>query len=151
FDNNQEMIECCACVLTPNELASASVQTQLTGGAGHIPLTGITPSAGVIKVVLTSPNRNAPTASTCDPTNNGPGLATANTNLGSAYATHTQNVSTTAAGPSNPLGPFAVTETTVEGQPLSEFEAQFLPQACGFVRYLGSGRAGTCACTAPGL
>src|ERR1041385_5684354 len=40
FNNNQEMINCCACAMTTNELASASVQTQLTGGAGHIPLTG---------------------------------------------------------------------------------------------------------------
>jgi len=73
----------------------------------------------------------------------------------------------TANGPRGLLGPFTVTETNLEGQPLSgltrvlatdfealvlpDGEAQFLPQSCGFVRYLGSGRAGTCACTAPGL
>jgi len=161
FDNNQEMIECCSCVLTPNELASASVQTQLTSGVASIPLTGITPSAGVIKIVLTQPSA---AVTSCDPGSTGPGLATANTNLGSAYATHAQNVSTTAAGPSNPLGPFTVTETPLEAQPLTgivgagtatpsvrDGEAGFLQLTCGFVRYLGSGRAGTCACTAPGL
>ena len=153
FDNNQEMIECCACLLTPNELASASVQTQLTGGAGHVPLTGISPQAGVLKVVLTQPN--AASGGGCDPTNSGKGLGTADTTLGAAYMSHVQNSST------NPLAAtYSITETTVQAFPLSGLyvdaartgdEGHFLPQACGFVKYLGSGRVGTCGCSAPGF
>jgi hypothetical protein len=33
FDNNQEMVACCACRLTPNELSSAAVGAQLTNHA----------------------------------------------------------------------------------------------------------------------
>ena len=58
FDNNQEMIACCACRLTPDELSSAAVGAQLTNHA----LTGTAPVAGVVKLVFSLPaSFNGPT------------------------------------------------------------------------------------------
>ena len=58
FDNNQEMIACCACRLTPDELSSAAVGAQLTNHA----LTGTAPVAGVVKLVFSLPaTYNGPT------------------------------------------------------------------------------------------
>jgi len=58
FDNNQEMVSCCACGLTPDELSSAAVGAQLTNHA----LTGTAPVAGVVKLVFTLPaSFNGPT------------------------------------------------------------------------------------------
>ena len=51
FDNNQEMIACCAEQITPNELDSAAVGTQLTAN----PLTSVVPAAGVFKIITTAP------------------------------------------------------------------------------------------------
>jgi hypothetical protein len=42
-----------------------------------------------------------------------------------------------------------VTETEKLPSPLSADEASFLPTACSFALYLGSGK-GTCACLSPG-
>jgi hypothetical protein len=138
FDNAQEMISCCACRLTPNELASASVGTQLTNN----PVTAVVPAAGVIKIVSTLAD------SSCDPTapfqSEAPGLV--------GFATHLQNTG----------GVTTVTETLIPhailggdtiglGSPvISGSEAEFLPTACTFALYLGSGK-GTCSCSVPGL
>jgi hypothetical protein len=52
FDNNQELTECCACVISPDGLLSESVQNQLTAAS----ITGIKPKAGVIKVISSASN-----------------------------------------------------------------------------------------------
>ena len=51
FDTAQEMSECCSCLLTPDGLRTLSVNVDLTSN----PLTGVTLSSGVIKVVSTRP------------------------------------------------------------------------------------------------
>ncbi len=134
FDNNQEMISCCACRLTPDELSSAEVGAQLTNHA----LTGTAPVAGVVKLLFTLPNAA-----------NGPTGCRAETLVGAladssaaVFGTHLQ-----AEPPSSPSSLF-VTETEKLPQALSAAEYAFLPNACSFVRYLGSGAPGTCSCTA---
>jgi hypothetical protein len=131
FDNNQEMIACCACRLTPNELSSAAVGAQLTNHA----LTGTAPVAGVVKIVFT-------TAGTSCKAETAVLGGVAVTGLAAVFGTHLQ-----AEPPSSPTSLF-VTETGKTPQILGPDEALFLPQACSFVRYLGSGNPGTCSCTA---
>ena len=127
FDNNQEMIACCAQRITPNELDSASVGNQLTNN----PVTSVVPWAGVIKIVLT------PAGSTTCNASSFPDGASAS--LGVAFATHLQVTG----------GATFVTETGLSPANLSSYEAGFLPQACSFAKYLGSGK-GTCTSSTPG-
>jgi hypothetical protein len=127
FDNTQEMATCCACRITPDEYASARVGTQLTNNS----LTGVIPAFGVIKVVTT------PAAGTCSPT---APLTGASTDLAQVFGTHLQVTG----------GATFVTETEKLSSPLSAAAAGFLPQACSFVRYLGSG-FGVCSCGTPGI
>jgi hypothetical protein len=129
FDNNQEMIACCGCILTPNELATASVGTQLTNN----PVTSVVPTAGVIKILTT------PTTTSCDPRTQ-PG--TPSTDYAQVFGTHLQVTGT-------PPATF-VTETQKLSSPLSAIEYGFLQTACSFAQYLGSGK-GTCSCSVPGL
>ena len=124
FDNNQEMIACCSCRTTPNELASASIGTQLTNN----PVTSVVPTYGVIKVINSIP------AGGCNPTAVGQ-----LTDSIVGFQTHLQ-----ATG-----GATFVTETNVPGATLSAAEFGFLQTACSFAHYLGSGK-GTCSCTVPG-
>ncbi len=60
FDPQQELTECCECLLTPDGLRTLSVNSDLTAN----PLTGVTLATGLIKVVSTSgtnPARLTPT------------------------------------------------------------------------------------------
>jgi len=121
FDPDQEMIACCAESLTPNELDAAYVGKDLTFNT----LTTYIPPSGVVKIVLTPP----PTGG-CDAT---APLTGADATLGAVWGTHLQ-----VPGPA-----LFVTETEKQARTLSAGEAAFLPQACSFVLYLGSGK-GTC-------
>jgi len=142
FDPDQEMQSCCAELLTPNELDSAFVGVQLTGinpgfcipgapACAGLPatLTGVAPSSGVIKIVLTPD----PTGAACDPRN---ALTGADATEGVVFGTHLQTTG----------GFVFVTETEKLSSTLSASEATFLPQTCSFVVYLGSGR-GQCYST----
>ncbi|MGA8763023.1 MAG: hypothetical protein WB562_09180 [Candidatus Sulfotelmatobacter sp.] len=72
FDPNQELTECCTCVLTPDGLRTLSVNKDLTG---H-PLTGVILTTGLIKMVSST----GPSASKLFPT---PGIR--------SWGTHIQN------------------------------------------------------------
>jgi hypothetical protein len=50
FDPNQELTECCECLLTPDGLRTLSVDTNLTSN----PLTGVLLKGGLIKLVSTT-------------------------------------------------------------------------------------------------
>jgi hypothetical protein len=121
FDQQQEMLECCACKLTANDLMTLSVNNNLMQN----PLTGFpAPDTGAIKIV-------SDYKSTCDPTTlNNPRYQLV------AWATHIQQPVT---------GTFVTTETAFTPGQLSYQEQNFLPLACAFVRFLGSGK-GTCSC-----
>lgn len=143
FNADQVIQACCQCVLKPNELAVARVSADLTSST----LTGDVPSAGVVKIVLypvgpQGPASSLVTATACDaaqspmPTTGPVGVVPVAA-LGAVFGTHLQV---------EPTGT-AVTETEKLPRVLSSEEAAFLPNACSFIRYLGSGR-GTCRCTA---
>jgi hypothetical protein len=135
FDNNQEMISCCACRLTPNELSSTAVGAQLTNHA----LTGTAPVAGVVKIIFTQPQAGVPGGCRAETAIIGAGTIA---DSAAVFGTHLQ------AEPPASTTSLLVTETEKLPQVLSAFEAGFLPNACSFVRYLGSGAPGTCSCTA---
>ena len=132
YDANQELSECCGCVVTHNGLLKLSVRRNLTSN----PLTGVVPFSGTIKVVSASPN-NTP----CDPTGN----VTPKPNL-RVWATHIQN--------GERFGTFPLvwptTETESLDSTLSAAELSALQAQCSFINVLGSG-AGVCSCGSGGL
>jgi hypothetical protein len=118
FDSNQELTECCACLLSPDGLRTLSVNTDLTSN----PLTGVTLSTGLIKIVSTTGANLATVAAHLTPT---PAVR--------AWATHIQN--------SN----FSVTETASQDATLSAAEAARLDNQCFALLLDGSGH-GICTC-----
>ena len=133
FDANQEMVACCSCRVTPNGLLSISVANSLTNN----PVTSVVPVSGDIKIISTQ----AQGTRTCTPlTYNGgirPSLV--------GWASHIETSGGTAAGTfisvADLLGWAEVPAATGD----NASEVDFLPQACQFARYLGSGK-GTCGC-----
>jgi hypothetical protein len=123
FDNDQQLSECCGCLVTPDGLRTLSVGHNLTNN----PLTGVVSNNGVVKIVSAFPN-NSP----CDPTS-GFKLAPAIR----AWASHVQNKVGTA---------YPITETPFTNADLSEQELSFnLIEQCSFAQRLGSGHA-VCSC-----
>jgi hypothetical protein len=123
FDNDQQLSECCGCLVTPDGLRTLSVGHNLTNN----PLTGVVSNNGVIKIVSALPN-NSP----CDPTT---GFETVPTIR--AWASHIQNKVGTA---------YPETETPFTNADLSQQELSFnLIEQCSFAQRLGSGHA-ICSC-----
>jgi len=120
FDPMQEMSECCSCLLTPDGLRTLSVNADLTSN----PLTGVTLTTGVVKIVSTWPL----SGSTCPlPTTVNPLAALR------SWATHIQN--------SN----FAITETSSQDATLGSVEIARLGKQCSSIKLVGSGK-GVCSC-----
>ena len=125
-------VSCCSCRLTPNELASASVGTQLTNNT----VTSVVPTFGVVKILVKDAYK------TCDPTAGADINDSLSLERGAGvvgFATHLQVTG----------GATFVTETNIPTASLGWDEREFLPTACAFAHYLGSGK-GTCSCTVPG-
>ncbi len=122
FDQDQQLSECCGCLVSPNGLRTLSVNTDLTGN----PLTGVKSANGVVKIVPAY----VPSNSLCDPT----AIAPKGTLV--AWSTHIQQQSTSS---------FAVTETTFQLGPLGDQELVALQSQCAFASTLGSGQ-GICSC-----
>ncbi len=123
FDPNQELSECCGCLNTPDGLATLSINTNVTGN----PLTGVTLSTGVIKVLSVSPIANA-----CPL----PGQTTGSDVIEPAiraWTTHIQN------------GNYAETETASVDATLSAAEVVRLRNECYAIVLDGSKR-GICTC-----
>jgi hypothetical protein len=119
FDPYQELSECCSCFVSPDGLRTLSVNTDLTGN----PLTGVTLSTGVVKVVSTPP-----VAGLCPlPTRLNPTAAVR------SWGTHIQN--------SN----FSITETASQDATLSATEVVRLEVQCFAIQLDGSGK-GVCSC-----
>jgi hypothetical protein len=125
FTADQEMIECCAVRITPNELFQGN-----TPGGTINPLTAVIPTSGVVKLVAVPPPSGG-----CDPRVS---TTTPDARLVTIASTHLNW---------EPYGLF-VTETQLQPSPLSAAEEGFLQTACSFVLYLGSGR-GNCLTGAP--
>jgi hypothetical protein len=125
FDNDQQLSECCGCLVTPNGLRTLSVSKDLT----HNPLTGVVSNNGVIKIVSELPNR----LFLCDPTTE---VAEAVAEV-RAWASHVQNK----VGVAYPISETAFTDATLSQE---EFTFNLIEQ-CSFARRLGSGHA-VCSC-----
>jgi len=120
FDANQEMSECCARRLTPNELFQGSI----TRGTSN-PVNGVVPSSGVVKIVFVPA-----TTAGCNPT---AFVGTPDASLAAVSKPNLQVVG----------GVTFVTETTLPQLTLSAVEAESLQDTCFFVLELGSGK-GNC-------
>ena len=122
FDNDQQMSECCGCLVTPDDLRTLSVGKDLTNN----PLTGVVSNNGVIEIISALPN-NSP----CEP---GSGMDPEPTLR--AWATHIQNKVGSA---------YPISETAFSDAGLSYPEFLNLEEDCSFVERLGSGH-GICSC-----
>jgi hypothetical protein len=119
FDQDQELSECCSCLITPNGLQTLSINSNLTNN----PLTGVTLATGSISIVSTKTvGGTCPLPTTLSPT---AGLR--------SWGTHIQN--------SN----FAVTETEFIDSTFSAAEQGVLQNDCYAVQLIGSGK-GVCSC-----
>lgn len=136
FDPEQEMSECCACELTPDNLQTFSVDSDLTSN----PLTGVTLTTGAIKILSVGPAPVTGTAASTAKTN-GSALTVRSSVFViepaiRAWTTHIQN--------SN----FAETETASQDATLSAAEAGRLGAECSSILLDGSGH-GICSCGQP--
>jgi hypothetical protein len=142
FDQTQEMLACCSCEFTPNEVISTGVK-ELTANT----LTGGIPALGAVKIIL-RPVGSVPDGaatedlamlgvSTCQGSEAQPlgGRIFSAAGLAAAWGQHLVV---------EPTGT-AVTETEKIPRILSDYEAYFLPTTCAFAQYLGTGR-GVCKC-----
>jgi len=122
FDQYQELSECCSCLVTPNGLATFSINKNLTAN----PLTGVKLETGTIRIVATT--AKVVSGNTCvQPTNLNP------TPTVRAWSTHIQNST------------FAETETASQDATFSAGEQNQLQNECYAVSLVGSG-AGICSC-----
>jgi len=122
FDNDQQLSECCGCLVTPDGLRTLSVSHDLTSN----PLTGVVSNNGVIKIVSANPELP------CNPAIEFPLQPTLR-----EWASHVENKVGTA---------YPITETEFSSAALSEQEFLFnLVEQCSFAQRLGSGHA-VCSC-----
>jgi hypothetical protein len=122
FDPNQELSECCSCLVTPDGLLSLNVHNALLSN----PLTGVDLVTGAIKIVSAATTGGAcPLPTAPKPTS---GVR--------AWATHIQ-------------GDDVLTETDFLDSGLSAVELGRLAAQCSAVQLVGSGK-GVCDCRNPG-
>jgi hypothetical protein len=124
FDSNQEMSECCGCLLTPDGLRTLSIDSNLTNN----PFNGVTLATGVIKILsVTTVNNTCPF----------PGTSKTEQFYTSggvrSWGTHIQN--------SN----FTITETASQDATLSVTENVRFYDGCVAIGLVGSG-TGVCSC-----
>src|SRR5271166_6629304 len=122
FDQDQQMAECCGCLISPDGLRTFSLQKDFLSN----PLTGTSPVAGSVMIVPADPSSNP----SCNAASITPwGLAV-------AWTTHLQNAQTNQP---------ATTEERLSFTPLSSTLSSALQAQCNFVQQLGSGH-GICGC-----
>ena len=114
---DQQLTECCGCLVTADGLVTISVNDNLTSN----PLSGALPVSGAIKIVS-----SLPTITGCNPVMPSPAAGLR------AWATHIQNND-------------SVTETAFLDATLSAKELSGLSSACHTAIVEGSG-AGVCSC-----
>src|SRR5579862_5146566 len=146
FDDDQEMGECCGCPITPNELLSFAVETQLANNFQQaIPDNG----SGTIVVVgsaINAPVGCNPANATCEQLAEGPGIpgcdptvpaiTAGDTNLDGSI-THNQIIS----------GQAGLTEIPLFDQGAGDpVENAYLVNECGAIAGNASHRAGFCHC-----
>jgi hypothetical protein len=131
FAPDEQEISCCTCQVTPDGLASLSVKNSLINNT----LTGVIPTAVVIKLIATTGSCNAAAPG---------GLVTGL----SAWGTTLHALPVT---PGSPATTYGVTETPFTPSTLSPAEFERATSLCGFIQTDGSG-AGICGgCSTGGL
>jgi hypothetical protein len=120
FDTRQEMTECCACSLSPDDLRTLSVNQDLT----NHPATGVIPRAGVVEIISAEPASDQ----TCNASNLPAGGELA------AWSTHIQILA---------ADTFSTTEAPFEVVGLSGTHLSTLQSECGF---LMTNTPGMCTC-----
>lgn len=129
FNNDEEMVECCSCTVTPDGYLDLDVNSDLTGN----PLTVPAPHRGIIKVVGSIPGYGNP-AEAYTYTGTYQGIR--------GWMTQVQNGATT--------GSYSLTQSDLKDSCLSLTELfDALQETCKFVVSLGSG-AGVCSCNDAG-
>ena len=122
FNSDQQLAECCGCILSRNALRTLSLRKDLVSNS----LTGTTLKSGSVVVVTSKLNINQ----SCDASV----LAPSGTGL--AWATHLQ---------ANKDGESVATETPFSSVALGESELNGLQSQCSYIRQLG-GTQGSCSC-----
>ena len=122
LDQNQQLTECCGCVVSADGLRTLSWQNDLLGN----PLTGVKSTSGTVHIVAADYASN-PTcnASVISPSGS---LVSWSTNLAAAGN-----------------GRYAVQEASATSSPLTDAQIFALQAQCNFVQVLGSGY-GICTC-----
>ena len=145
FDANEELQSCCACLVTPNGLASLSAQainsTSLTGGGT---------TSLVVKLLAWSTtagaSSTAPPGTPAPPTSNACNPATPGIFAAGMHAWGTTLHALPAGGPST----YTVTETEFSPASLSAAEFAHITQSCEFNQINGSAQSGQCKGCASG-
>jgi len=135
FDPAEEMVSCCACLITPNALVSLSVQGDLISNT----LSPATPTSVVIKFIATDAGHD--NLSICSP-----GSVTS-----SQLASGLRGWSTTLHALPGTSGAYGLTEVDFQQSRLSGPELSHLTQFCGFIYSNGSGFGICKSCRANGL
>jgi len=126
LNNDQQVVECCGCPLTPDSERTITININLLGNPDN---PGLVTNDGVIKTI------SANAANGCDPT--GDRVPLKPTPALRLWATHIQN---------EPVAPaFTETEEEFETAPLSSNELLNLENQCSAIFTSGSG-PGVCAC-----
>jgi uncharacterized protein YjdB len=120
FDSNQEMNECCGCLISDSGLLTLSLTNDLTANT----LTGKKPVAGSVETVSSTPSGGQCNAGAVTPQ----GMI-----LG--WETNVQAASTS----------YQITEAPWAYAPLATTEMQVLQTECSMIQTLGSGQ-GICTC-----
>jgi hypothetical protein len=122
FDQDQQLSECCGCLVSRDGLLTLSVNRDLTSN----PLIGVKLKTGVLQIVPSDASPNT----ACDPTAIAPNASLA------AWSTNIQKQSNSS---------FAITETPFQLGPLGDGELAALQSQCSSISTLGSGQ-GVCSC-----
>lgn len=122
FDKDQQMSECCGCLVSQDSLLTLSLRKNLLSN----PLTGVASTAGTVMVV--------PAAQSASGNCNASSLTPAGTLL--AWSTRL---------PVSQSGSSVATEDPFSGSPLTAASAAAVQAQCSFVQQLGSGQ-GICGC-----
>jgi hypothetical protein len=121
FSHDQQMAECCGCLVSPEGLRSLSLRHDLLSN----PLTAVAPDTGTAMVVTAAFKGNT----SCNP------AATSPAGSGDAWATHVHSAGTTVSATETPF-----TQTELGDDLLANLQVQ-----CSYIQMLGAGR-GVCTC-----
>ncbi len=128
FDSQEELSECCSCPLSPNDLRTFSLNTDLNSN----PLTGTSPTSGSLAVISAA----SQTGHTCALPDGHPGSGGTAVNPVATirqWTTHIQNNGTLTEGVSPDAGNYSANELNA------------LQQQCYGIALVGSGK-GICSC-----